>query len=252
MKMGFNGARKHQKFEDPYYYYYAEELGFVVWCEMPSAYEFYAEEKERLLSEWSDIVQNARNFTSIVCYVPLNESWGARDIAKNAEMQDFARALYRRTKELDQTRLVSTNDGWEYVEETDLVGIHDYAYGSDGFAEKYKKENYDGLSPQGRRLMSENCRYRGQPVLMTEFGGIALNTLGGNWGYNDGAKSSEEFFKRYEDLMNGIRSHPEFRGFCYTRLADVQQEVNGLLLPDRTPKFDLSRLFSLTTGKGKK
>ena len=29
-KMGFNGARKHQKFEDPYFYYFAEELGLKV------------------------------------------------------------------------------------------------------------------------------------------------------------------------------------------------------------------------------
>ena len=39
-KMGFNGARKHQKVEDPYFYYYADKLGFLVWAEMPSAYRF--------------------------------------------------------------------------------------------------------------------------------------------------------------------------------------------------------------------
>ena len=38
--MGFNGARKHQKIEDPRYYYWADKLGLLVWGEMPSAYEF--------------------------------------------------------------------------------------------------------------------------------------------------------------------------------------------------------------------
>ncbi len=30
-KMGFNGARKHQKIENPRYYYWADRLGLVVW-----------------------------------------------------------------------------------------------------------------------------------------------------------------------------------------------------------------------------
>ena len=41
---GFNGARKHQKFEDPYFYYYADELGLLTWCEMPSSYNFNSDE----------------------------------------------------------------------------------------------------------------------------------------------------------------------------------------------------------------
>ena len=36
--MGFNGARKHQKVEDPRYLYWADHLGLLVWEEMPSAY----------------------------------------------------------------------------------------------------------------------------------------------------------------------------------------------------------------------
>ena len=42
-KMGFNGARKHQKIEDPRYYYWADRLGLLVWGEMPSGYEFRTE-----------------------------------------------------------------------------------------------------------------------------------------------------------------------------------------------------------------
>ena len=76
--MGFNGARKHQKLEDPYFYYYAEELGFLVWAEMPSAYTFCDREVKAITAEWQEIVNVAKNFTSVIAYVPLNESWGAR------------------------------------------------------------------------------------------------------------------------------------------------------------------------------
>ncbi len=251
MSMGFNGARKHQKFEDPYFYYYADELGFLTWCEMPSAYEFCAEEEGRIASEWAAIVREASVFASVIAYVPLNESWGARNIASDGAQQNFARSLYYATKALDPTRLVSTNDGWESPDATDLLGLHDYAFDSSAFAEKYRADRYDGFYRKGRRMMAEGCAYRGQPVLLTEFGGIAMTaeTKDGNWGYNDGAKDEEAFFARYGELIRGIYAHPELRGFCYTQLTDVQQEVNGLLYPDRTPKFDCERLKRITEGK---
>ena len=96
--MGFNGARKHQKFEDPYFYYYAEELGFFTWCEMPSALTFCEEEVAAITREWQEILSVAKNFTSILCYVPFNESWGVRKDPHRKTQQDFAASLYYMTK----------------------------------------------------------------------------------------------------------------------------------------------------------
>lgn len=236
---GFNGARKHQKFEDPYFYYYADELGFLVWCEMPSAYDYCPREVAALSSEWQEIVAAARNFTSVICYVPLNESWGVRKILSSTEQQDFARSMYYLTKSVDNTRLISTNDGWENIDVTDVISIHDYAYDSSEFAEKYSPENYDAIYPQGRKLMVEGCSYAGQPVLFTEFGGIAMknSAIGENWGYGDAAKSGEELIARYENLLEGVYSSP-FQGYCVTQLTDVQQEVNGLCDVNRNPKVN--------------
>ena len=245
-QMGFNGARKHQKFEDPYYYYYAEELGFLTWCEMPSAYAFCTREECAILREWEEIVVAARNFTSVVCYVPLNESWGVRNLRNDRNQQNFARALYYATKALDPYKLVSVNDGWENLDETDFITIHDYANRGDGFAEKYRTETLDSVYIAHRKIMADGCRYHGQPVLITEFGGIAMaeETGKGNWGYNEGANDCEEFYTRYENLIDGIRRAP-FSGYCYTQLTDVQQEVNGLLYSDRMPKFDLKRIAEI-------
>ena len=39
-EMGFNGARKHQKMEDPRFLYWADRMGFLVSSEMANAYEF--------------------------------------------------------------------------------------------------------------------------------------------------------------------------------------------------------------------
>ncbi len=136
-------------------------------------------------------------------------------------------------------------------ETTDILAIHDYAYDSSEFGEKYRRENYNTLYPQRRKLMAEGCIYEGQPALLTEFGGIAMQreAKDGNWGYNTGAKSEEEFLSRYKNLMDGIYAQKELQGFCYTQLTDVQQEVNGLLYPDRSPKFEMSKIKKITEHK---
>ncbi len=241
--MGFNGARKHQKLEDPYYSYYAEELGFLTWCEMPSAYRFSTEEVTAITKEWQEIVKAGRNSTSNVCYVPLNESWGAREIATDERQKAFARSLYYLTKTLDPTRLISTNDGFEIVNPTDIVGVHDYDAGKAEDFQKYAGEKYEGMHPQGFALFAEGEKYEGQPALLTEFGGRAIqaDAQGEAWGYSGAAANEEEFLKQLESIMQGVYSC-NFQGYCYTQLTDVQQEVNGLLTAERKPKAGVQKL----------
>ena len=47
-----------------------------------------------------------------------------------------------------------------------------------------------------------------------------------------------EFLAKYRDLMEGIASLRFVAGFCYTQLADIEQETNGLLTYSREPKID--------------
>ena len=243
-KMGFNGARKHQKIEDPYYYYYAEELGFLTWLEMPSGYEFTKREIRSLLSELCDVISQNCSFTSIITYVPLNESWGVDAIVSDKKQQEFAKSAYRLIKALDQTRLVCTNDGWENISDSDIVSIHDYCRGSDKYSPYYLDKNkVDAISPAGRKVMCDRNRYKNQPIIFSEYGGIAYDkdSRGGNWGYGDGAKTEEELLKRIEDLTANLKG-TYFQGFCYTQFTDVQQEVNGLCDNELNPKFKTERL----------
>lgn len=111
--MGFNGARRHQKIEEARFYYWADKLGYLVWGEMPSAYRFCAEEQNALMRDMTAFIGRDFNHPSIVAWVPLNESWGVRNIYKDRAQQSFAAALYYMIHALDGTRFVSTNDGWE-------------------------------------------------------------------------------------------------------------------------------------------
>jgi hypothetical protein len=50
---------------------------------------------------------------------------------------------------------------------------------------------------------------------------------------------------RYREIIDAILDSPTLAGFCYTQLTDVQQEANGLLNADRTPKLDLNAVYAI-------
>ena len=265
LKFGFNGARKHQKIEDPRYYYLADCYGLYVWGEVPSAYEFCDEEMANLTRDFMEFYKRDCNHPCVITWVVLNESWGVRKILTDKRQQNFGKALYHMAKALDPTRLVSTNDGWENVR-ADIISIHDYAQEGKAFLEKYTQESFktpEGIWPQKRRLFALGERtekwageigagcgdfQENRPALMvTEYGGIALkNSVNDeNWGYGDAEENEEAMLKRYEVVTKAILEIPGCSGYCYTQLTDVYQEVNGLLDNYHRPKVSVERVCEI-------
>lgn len=245
--LGFNGARKHQKIEDPRYYYWADKLGLLVWGEMPSNYDFTPEGQRMLLSELQAFVQRDYNHPCIVTWIPFNESWGVHEIAGDSRQKSFVKAVYYLLRSLDESRLVGSNDGWEQLELTDFCGIHDYDISPENFATRYMDiEKTMRGSVNFKPIYAAGEQYNGVPVLITEMGGVKLVNDDG-WGYNQ-AMSDEEGMLRYlRSVMRAVRSHRQIRGFCYTQLTDVQQETNGLLDSARKPKVafeELQKIFA--------
>lgn len=244
---GFNGARKHQKIEDPRYYYWCDRLGLLCWGELPSAYEFCMDEMVNMSSAMADFIQRDYNHPSIIAWVPINESWGVREIYANVQQQTFSQMLYKLCKALDPTRLVSGNDGWEQTW-TDIVALHDYAHKGELIARHFEdREEVEATFASWKMSFAEGFeRGEDDAFMVTEYGGIAMTIKGEQgkmenmetWGYHDKVETEEAFFDRYIALTNAIRELPYCRGYCYTQLTDVMQEINGLLLPDRTPKVD--------------
>lgn len=245
--LGFNGARKHQKIEDPRYYYWADRLGLIVWGEVPSAYEYCDQEVVNIFRDFGEFIRRDYNHPCIAAWVPLNESWGVRKIVNDFCQQNFASALYHFAKAMDPMRLVSGNDGWEMAE-TDIAAVHDYSKDGADFDRTYTAEalkEIESMSPAGRRVFAFGARRPGESVLMiTEYGGIALATDAGgaNWGYGKAEESADSLIGRYRDVTEAIMRIPGCRGFCYTQLTDVYQEVNGLLDMDHKPKFDCEKI----------
>jgi len=250
-EMGFNGVRKHQKIEDPRYLYWADKLGLVVWEEMPSAYRFTRTSIERLIGEWTKVIERDYSHPCIIAWVPFNESWGVPNLPELQTQRHYLHGVYHLTKTLDPTRPVVGNDGWESVA-TDIIGIHDYDHRPEKLALRYEAEEsvlqvFKRERPGGRVLALEG--HAGQPVILSEFGGIAFSeddTV--TWGHSR-ASSSEQFGEKYKNLLSIIRNLPLLSGFCYTQFSDTYQETNGLLYADRTPKFPMEEIATATRGE---
>lgn len=251
--MGFNGVRKHQKIEDPRFLYWADRLGLFVWEEMPSAYRFSGETVTRVTKQWTEAIARDISHPCIVAWVPFNESWGVPDLPDSPAQQNCVQALYYLTKTLDPTRPCIGNDGWEAVV-TDIVGIHDYDADPRQVAKRYQTERgavsnlLNHERPGKKILMVPGFEYAGQPIMLTEFGGIAFSKDHAHtWGYSR-AKNAEDFAARYAHLLAVVRDLPILSGFCYTQFTDTYQEANGLLYMDRTPKFPLDQIANATRG----
>jgi hypothetical protein len=249
--MGFNGVRKHQKIEDPRYLFWADTLGLAVWEEMPSAYRFTTQSVERLSLEWTSIIQRDYSHPCIIAWVPINESWGVPNLPENPRERHYVQALYHLTKTLDATRPVIGNDGWESVA-TDIIGIHDYDDQPQRIAKRYHADDvlprlFKRERPGGRLLVLEGATHADLPLMLTEFGGIALAPTAGAWGYSV-CRTPEDFARQYERLLESIRSVALLAGFCYTQFTDTYQEANGLLFADRTPKIPVERIATATAG----
>jgi beta-galactosidase/beta-glucuronidase len=241
-KMGFNGARKHQKIEDPRYYYWADRLGFLVWGEMPSCYMYTDNTVENTSRELTEFIERDYNHPSIITWVTANESWGMRNIKTDHSQQSFSNMLYYQAKALDKTRPVSGNDGWEQTEHTDILALHDYELMPETEGKYECLEDILYSQAERRFVLADGQTYRGQPVLMTEYGGIAFSAEEKGWGYYNKVGSEGEFLKRLEPITDFLIKSRKFSGFCYTQLTDVMQETNGLLREDRTPKLPLEKL----------
>jgi beta-galactosidase/beta-glucuronidase len=249
--MGFNGVRKHQKIENPRYLHWADRLGLLVWEEMPSAYRFTRTAIRRTVQEWTEAIDRDYSHPCIIVWVPFNESWGVPELPSINQHRDAVQALYHLTKTLDATRPVIGNDGWESTA-TDIIGIHDYDCDAEHITQRYGKEIdpahlFDRRRPGGRVLTLDGYPHRGQPIMLTEFGGIAFvprarpRSGPKAWGYTEAA-TAKQFAKLFCSLVEAVSLSPLFSGFCYTQFADTFQEANGLLTMDRKPKLPLEQI----------
>jgi beta-galactosidase/beta-glucuronidase len=256
-QMGFNGARKHQKVEDPRWLYWCDKLGLFVWGEMANARAWSTKAETMFISEWERAVRRDYNSPSVIAWVPINESWGTPDLSQHPGQYAFLERLVALTRRLDPDRPVIDNDGWEHTDVTDIMALHDYTPTKKKLLARYAETMKTGILPE--KVWGDSTtphfvhgsQYHGQPIMLTEVGGFLMtpDLPEEKWDklyqVYGSCRTPEELVAQYRDLMEGIFELKFVSGFCYTQLTDIEQEINGLLTYDRKPKVDPAQIAEI-------
>ncbi|MCI5649182.1 MAG: beta-galactosidase [Fusicatenibacter sp.] len=261
MDAGFNGARLHQKVFEPRFLYHCDQMGYLVWGEYPNWGLDHAslQATEIYLNEWREAVERDFNHPSIIGWCPFNETWGYEE---SNERNRLLSSIYYLTKQLDPTRpCIDTSGNFHAV--TEIYDIHDYDQDPASFGARWTEfvkrfrsqkdciEKDDDFFRSGNPVHGQTGPffaqpYHGQPIFVSEYGGIfSGNDNADSWGYGQAPASKEEYYERYRGLTEALLNNPEIFGFCYTQLYDIEQECNGLYAYDRTPKCDIAKIRSI-------
>jgi hypothetical protein len=220
---------------------------------MPSAYRFTTRTVSRLTREWLEVLHRDVSHPCIVAWVPFNESWSVPNLPEIPAQRHFVQGLYHLTKTFDPTRPVVGNDGWESVA-TDLIGIHDYEQDVEVLSQRYETDRslaqlFARERPGGRILTVGTHAHDIQPIILSEFGGIAYGDAHGHtWGYAR-ASTPEAYAAQVQELVSAVRSAGLLAGFCYTQFTDTYQEINGLLDAERRPKMPIAQIAMAFRGR---
>ncbi len=106
--MGFNLLRCHIKVPDPRYLRAADELGILIWEEIPNWLFLTDASRRRARETFAGMVRRDHNRPSVVIRSVINEGWGA-DLVSEPEHRAWLSATARWAEELDPTRLLVDN-----------------------------------------------------------------------------------------------------------------------------------------------
>lgn len=131
-KAGYNAVRKHMKLENSRYYRACDEIGLLVWQDLPGSRDsnINVAARQTFYGEAQSIIEKNRFFPCIVVWVLFNEGWGQFDRFNTL-------ALIHWTRELDNTRLIDAASGW-----------HDYGGGDFADAHRYPGPASPALDPR--------------------------------------------------------------------------------------------------------
>ncbi len=186
-RMGINVLRCHLKVCHPVYLTVADELGMLVWCEMPSwsdcwypADHFSLKAADRGHRMFEEMLARDWNHPCIVLQTIMNESWGI-DL-KDATQRTWLKNTFNWVKECVRPlgRLVVDNSPCEgnFHLKTDIEDFHNYYSMPDqvkkweAFTEKISSHPEWTFSPYGDAERSGL-----EPIIVSEFGNWGLPKL---------------------------------------------------------------------------
>jgi hypothetical protein len=230
--LGCNLVRVHIAGIDPRVYNLADEMGLLLWVEVPSPHSSSQRSRLNHRAELERMVALIETHPSVVIWSLYNEDWGAQDIATNAETRDYIVDTYHYMQIDHPQFLVVDNDGWHHVSsggrlKSDLLTAHLYTPDLDrwrGLLDQLTRGEMDGVAVNPL-VVGDPFFYRGQvPLVVSEWGGFGFPDYGGPADAEERARTIREFKRE-------LRAR-RFAGDVYTQATNIEEERNGLIDPD--------------------
>jgi hypothetical protein len=229
--LGCNLVRVHIAGVDPRIYNLADELGLLLWVEVPSPHASSRQSRKNHRDELLRMLSLIGTNPSIIIWSLYNEDWGAQDIATNDETREYIIDTYHYMKTYHPQFLVVDNDGWHHVSlegklKSDLLTIHIYTPDADRWKKLLDKLSSGDLQEVAAYplLVGDPFFYRGQvPIVISEWGGFGFSDYGGP---EDLAARAE----RIRLFKDELRNH-RIAGDIYTQATNIEDEKNGLIDP---------------------
>ncbi|MBA2504089.1 MAG: glycoside hydrolase family 2 [Pyrinomonadaceae bacterium] len=231
-RLGCNLVRVHIAGIDPRIYGLADELGMLLWVEVPSPHSSSARSRDNHWAELMRMLALIGSHPSIIIWSLYNEDWGAQDIATNHETRHYIARTYDYMKLHYPQLLVVDNDGWHHVSnegrlKSDMLTAHLYTPDAERWGEMLdhltRGEN-EGVAAFPL-VVGDPFFYRGQvPLVVSEWGGFGWE------GYGGPGENSEKA-ERIRLFKQELRKH-RIAGDVYTQATSIEDENNGVIDPE--------------------
>ena len=129
--LGCNLVRVHIAGIDPRIYTLADQMGLLLWVEVPSSHSSTARSRQNHRDELLRMLDLMETHPSICIWSLYNEDWGAEDIATKADTRQYIVDMYHYMQIQHPQFLVIDNDGWHHISaegrlKSDLLTAHLY------------------------------------------------------------------------------------------------------------------------------
>jgi hypothetical protein len=263
-KIGLNTLRCHIKVPDPRYLKVADEVGLLIWYEIPNWDAFTSEAGRRVMTTLEAVLQRDWNHPSLAIISLVNESWGL-DLQR-ADQRLWLKSAFNEAKHMSIGRLVVDNSAsWgNFHMKTDINDYHTY-----WTIPEHRGEFDKTIADFAHRpdwlfsSFGDAEQTMQEPLVLSEFGNWGLPKLpdpapwwisrrfgnvevafpqdyqgrfreykyGETFGsYDllaDACQRAQFVALKYE--IEQLRMTPEIEGYVITEFTDINWESNGLL-----------------------
>jgi hypothetical protein len=228
-KLGCNLVRVHIAGVDPRIYNLADEIGLLLWVEVPSPHSSTKISRQNHWAELQRMLALIETHPSVVIWSLYNEDWGVQDIATNPETRQYIIDTYHYMHINHPQFLVVDNDGWQHISlegrlKSDLLTAHIYTPDLNRWREllsRMSEGHMEGVAVLPL-VIGDPFFYRNQvPLVVSEWGGFGFADYGGPTDSEDRAEKIRQFKRE-------LRRHP-IAGDIYTQATNIEDERNGLI-----------------------